>query len=467
MPARLRTSAAPAAAPPPPFGKISAASFRVEQQAEYHGEIKVPSILFMGKAGGTGKQSLKSELLKYKLRPGALEEIADEEEAQQSSSQPSGQPSPGGAAEKKKGVSFKIDYSQQNYGGTREIRSSQRQIQETETAAHESTAEAQRIIRQTQTMKSAVDEKTNFVKENNSYLDSELVEIERQIEELKRISRSQVDEIRNLKQANKQKSEALKEDNRELEAMEDSMKHVIYSEKEAALAESPAKADARRLRQKSMELDPKKLVESMVMDGEYAGDLADPIPQHDDLQRLVAANSEHLPESDAELVSEELATVQPWRSCIREPSDWSPVRAGPTSRPVANAPGSEALTEVWVRGRSGGLPRRGCRDTRRRCRRGRWSWSGCGGTGATTARTACCSPPRAASSTPPPQCALWRKSTAGRSGTTGPTRIPWSRWPCTATAAPSPPVPPAACAPAPAEPTAQRDAAAAAPRLAA
>ena len=321
-------------APPPPLGKISAASFRVEQQAEYHGEIKVPSILFMGKAGGTGQQSLRSELMKYKLRPGALEEIADVDDgtASQLASQ--------GKSDKKR-VAFK-DYDQQVYGGTREIRSAQRQISETETAAHESNAEAQRIMRETQTTASVVEEKINFVKENNTHLDSELVEIERQIEELKRISRSQIDEIRNLRQANKQKSEVLQDEQRELEVMEDTMKQVLASEKEAdGTVVSPTKGTARTLRKKSSELDQKLFdVRWGELDGGYVGDLAEAIPLHEDLRKVMMTNKIETEDADFQVVGEELATVQPWRSDIREPSDWSQVHMRDEwtfSRPAANA----------------------------------------------------------------------------------------------------------------------------------
>ena len=77
------------AMPLPPPGKISAHSFRVEKRGQYQGEVNVPSILFIGKAGEPAETSVakqkRAELSRYKLRPGALEELgmelgADEEE---------------------------------------------------------------------------------------------------------------------------------------------------------------------------------------------------------------------------------------------------------------------------------------------------------------------------------------------------------------------------------------------------
>lgn len=83
-------------------------------------------------------------------------------------------------------------YNLQPYGGRREIMSLRRQIVETEDAALEARLQSQSAMKRTQRVTAAVEEKVEHMHGANTKLDSELEEIERQIEELKRISRSQV-----------------------------------------------------------------------------------------------------------------------------------------------------------------------------------------------------------------------------------------------------------------------------------
>jgi hypothetical protein len=131
---RPRTAAGAAMAPvPPPFGKTSAQAFRVEQKATYHGEVQVPSILFIGKAAAPTKQSLSrqklAELSKYKLRPGALQELGvDEQDELRTSRAASPSSTTLASAKHVSIVDPSGSYNLQPYGGQREIASLRKQI---------------------------------------------------------------------------------------------------------------------------------------------------------------------------------------------------------------------------------------------------------------------------------------------------------------------------------------------------
>lgn len=226
---------AAAARPLPPPGKISAHAFRVEKKGQYHGEVNVPSILFIGKAGepaenSTAKQK-RAELSKYKLRPGALEELGiEEEEENDQDDMDVGLPRAGGAASPQK---KSVSYDMAPYGGKREMDSLRRQIVETETAALESRLQSQTVVSKTKSTVAMVEEKVGHVRESNQQLDSELVEIEKQIEELKRISRSQIDEIKALRDSNKHKESKLHSEHQQLEKMEGAVRDSMLIAQEA------------------------------------------------------------------------------------------------------------------------------------------------------------------------------------------------------------------------------------------
>lgn len=159
--AQLRTglNAVPAAGAPPSVARVGAAGFRVEQRATYVGEAQVPEILLMGTAqrlrNATVSMQKRAELTKYKLRPGALEELgADEDDDYDVDG--AGLASSMGAGSRAqtpmslRGRSMMQGYDQQPYGGTRELVSLQRQIVDTQDAAHASKLEAERILAQTE-----------------------------------------------------------------------------------------------------------------------------------------------------------------------------------------------------------------------------------------------------------------------------------------------------------------------------
>ena len=236
---------AAAAGPLPPPGKISTHAFRVEKKGQYQGELNVPSILFIGKAGEPADQSLakqkRGELSKYKLRPGALEELDIEEDAEEEQDFDASLPRAGGATSPQK---KNVSYGMAPYGGKREMDSLRKQIVETETAALESRIQSQMVMSKTKSTVSMVEEKVGHVRESNQQLDSELVEIERQIEELKRISRSQVDEIKALRESNKHKETKLHSEQQNLERMEGSVRDLMLIAQEAKEKEKLNKPSA-------------------------------------------------------------------------------------------------------------------------------------------------------------------------------------------------------------------------------
>ena len=238
------------AMPLPPPGKISAHSFRVEKRGQYQGEVNVPSILFIGKAGEPAETSVakqkRAELSRYKLRPGALEELGmelgdDEEEEMEGT-----QPRAGGAASPNRKPA---SYDMAPYGGKREMDSLRRQIVETETAALEARVQSQNTVSKTQQAVKTVEDKVGHVRESNQQLDSELVEIEKQIEELKRISRSQIDEIKALRESNKQKEVKLNSEQQELQRMEGQIRDSMLIAQQEANAAAPAAAGAHQQHQ--------------------------------------------------------------------------------------------------------------------------------------------------------------------------------------------------------------------------
>ena len=226
--------AAAAARPLPPPGKISAHAFRVEKKGQYQGGMNVPTILFIGRPGEAADQSeakqKKAELSKYKLRPGALEELGIEEgDDEKEDLDVSGVRAGGGTrSPERKSVS----YDMAPYGGKREMDSLRKQIIETETAALDSRLQSQMVVSKTQNTVSMVEEKVGHVRESNQQLDSELVEIEKQIEELKRISSSQIDEIKSLRDTNKHKETKLHSEQQQLQRMEGSVRDSMLIKKE-------------------------------------------------------------------------------------------------------------------------------------------------------------------------------------------------------------------------------------------
>jgi WD40 repeat protein len=236
---------AAAAGPLPPPGKISAHAFRVEKKGQYQGELNVPSILFIGKAGEPADRSLakqkRGELSKYKLRPGALEELDIEVDAEEEQDFDASLPRAGGATSPKK---KSVSYDMAPYGGKREMDSLRKQIVETETAALESRIQSQMVMSKTKSTVSMVEEKVGHVRESNQQLDSELVEIEKQIEELKRISRSQIDEIKTLRESNKHKETKLHSEQQNLERMEGSVRDSMLIAQEAKEQEKLNKPSA-------------------------------------------------------------------------------------------------------------------------------------------------------------------------------------------------------------------------------
>ena len=236
---------AAAARPLPPSDRISAHAFRVEKKSTYQGELNVPSILFIGKAGEPIDQSVakqkKAELSKYKLRPGALEELGIEEGDEEEENLDASLPHAGGrTSPQRKSVS----YDMAPYGGKREMDSLRRQIVETETAALESRLQSQMVVSKTQGTVKMVEEKVGHVRESNQQLDSELVEIEKQIEELKRISRAQIDEIKALRDTNKQKEAKLHSEQQELQRMEGTVRDSMILAQESKQQEGGAQPGA-------------------------------------------------------------------------------------------------------------------------------------------------------------------------------------------------------------------------------
>jgi hypothetical protein len=211
--------AAPGPPPLPSVVRPAAQGFRVEQRGSYHGEVQVPQILFIGKAGAPDRSTsaarqMRNDLSKYKLRPGALEELgceaSDEEDGDDD-----GMTGAEGSNELPP------------YGGRREMMSLQRQIVETESAALESRLQAQSVMKRTQDTCDMVESKVSFVKNANVQLDADLVQIESQIEDLKRISRAQMDEIKALREANKKKEMNLHDEQAELERMEGKVRETM------------------------------------------------------------------------------------------------------------------------------------------------------------------------------------------------------------------------------------------------
>jgi hypothetical protein len=369
---QARSSAGPIGAPPP-IPKISGTGFRVEQKASYQGEVKVPEILLMGKArriqsASVGRQ-MRAELSKYKLRPGALDDLGDEDDeehdlrraASPDQSQAFGSPGGSRAASPMslRGKNMMAaSYEQQPYGGTREMRSLQRQILETEEAAHESRLETERILARTQETRKKVEEKVGKVKDNNTQLDSELTEIERQIEELKKISRTQMEEIRALRESNKQKDTSLRDEQKVLESMEMSVKDAMAAAREEKLrrqeeAERAAKAAAKlkeeeEAKKKAQADNSKSYGNARGGDedeGFYEGDKGETVPSHPDMDSLIAAShiKHGISEAEEAKPSEDIAEVAPWLAGMRAPSDWTPAKgssmlgftAQPTTPPDA------------------------------------------------------------------------------------------------------------------------------------
>ena len=139
MRAQVATGAAARAAavgPLPPAGKISAHAFRVEKKGTYQGELNVPSILFIGKAGEpsdpTPAKQKMAELSKYKLRPGALEELGIEEgiEEDDEMGDASALPKAGGTTSplRLEGKKKSVSYDMAPYGGKREMESLRKQV---------------------------------------------------------------------------------------------------------------------------------------------------------------------------------------------------------------------------------------------------------------------------------------------------------------------------------------------------
>jgi hypothetical protein len=357
---QARSSAGAIGAPPPSVPKISGTGFRVEQKASYQGEVKVPEILLMGKArriqtASVGRQ-MRAELSKYKLRPGALDDLGDEDEEEgelrraASPNQSQGVGSPAGSRPASpmslRGKNMAgFSYEQQPYGGTREMRSLQRQILETEEAAHESRLETERILARTQETRRKVEEKVGKVKENNSQLDSELTEIERQIEELKKISRSQMEEIRALRETNRQKDAALRDEQKVLETMEMSVKDAMAAAREERLRrqEEAERAQKAAAKLKEEEEARKKAMADNLRgpgnsrggeeeEGFYEGDKGEAVPPHPDMDSLISAKpvKDKVPEAVQEVKpSEDVAEVAPWLAGMRAPSDWTHTKGSP------------------------------------------------------------------------------------------------------------------------------------------
>jgi hypothetical protein len=346
---RTGLDAVPAAGPPPTGAKVGSAGFRVEKKASYSGEAQVPEILLMGTAqrnrNATVSMQKRAELSKYKLRPGALEELgADLDDDEMDMDGDAGMASSMGGGSRAqtpmslRGRAMMQGYDQQPYGGTRELMSLQRQIADTQDAAHASRLEAERVLAQTEHTRRAVEDRVGKVKDNNVHLDTELGEIERQIEELKRISRSQMDEIRSLRDSNMSKEKALREEQRSLETMEMSVKDAMAAAREEKLRreEAERRRHAEKLRLQKLEEerlnaagDSKKSKVSAILgddEGFYEGDREERLPLYEGVDAgkvssFLSALPAQAPMKDP-VPSEDVAEVQPWLTGMRAPSDW-------------------------------------------------------------------------------------------------------------------------------------------------
>ena len=127
----VRPRTAVSSAPKP--AAIGHYSFRVEEKASVQSELKVPPVLLMGKSStmrnSSQKNQQRAELLKYKLRPGALEELGlDEEDGGEDFSDGKSVSSTVKSSTKNRMSPVPERYEIAPYGGKRETMSLEQQI---------------------------------------------------------------------------------------------------------------------------------------------------------------------------------------------------------------------------------------------------------------------------------------------------------------------------------------------------
>eukprot|EP00960_Hanusia_phi_P038089 753281-Hanusia_phi.AAC.2 len=223
----LRPRTAASSAPKP--ASIGHYSFKVEEKSAVQSDLKVPPVLLMGRSStmrnSSQKKQQRAELLKYKLRPGALEELGlDEDDGGEDVSDGKSVSSTVKSSSKNRMSPVPERYEIAPYGGKREIMSLKQQIMETESATWDTKAQIDNLRTKTQVTAALVEEKVGHVKQANSVLDTELVEIERQIDELKRISKTQVEEIKTLREMNRKKEMSINDDKRTMKELEEKVR---------------------------------------------------------------------------------------------------------------------------------------------------------------------------------------------------------------------------------------------------
>lgn len=95
----------------------------------------------------------------------------------------------------------------------------------------------------TQLTAALVEEKVGHVKQANSVLDTELQEIERQIDELKRISKTQVEEIKTLREMNRKKEMTINDDKRTMRELEEKIRDSQVLSDSVDVHKSPVRSE--------------------------------------------------------------------------------------------------------------------------------------------------------------------------------------------------------------------------------